>query len=234
MQEGADRHMRFKDVFSIIGPSMIGPSSSHTAGAARLGRAARKLFGALPEEVLITFYGSFAETYRGHGTDVAIVGGILDYETDDPRIPDSLKTAQALGIPVRFTVSKEHQPHPNTAKMVLRGDGREVTVVGASIGGGNIEIGHVDSFDVRFSGMYPTLVITHADRTGFIADAARVLAQNEVNIGYMVVDRKGRNEEAMTVLEIDNSPSGEVLNELSGLRGVREVRLIDMTGSGNT
>ncbi|HEY0827525.1 MAG TPA: serine dehydratase beta chain, partial [Bacilli bacterium] len=111
--------MRFKDVFSIIGPAMVGPSSSHTAGAVRLGRVARHLFGGLPAAVEIVFYGSFAETYEGHGTDVAIIGGLLDYETDDPRIPTSMITARQLGINYVFKQGNGQSWHPNTAKITL-------------------------------------------------------------------------------------------------------------------
>lgn len=156
--------MRFKDVFSIIGPSMIGPSSSHTAGAVRLGRVVRQLLGELPKKAEITLYGSFADTYRGHGTDLALIGGLLDYETDDPRIPDAAEEAEALGVEIAFLTSKDKADHPNTVRITLSSDTREVSMMGASIGGGNVEIVNVNQFDVKFTAVYPTLVISHHDR----------------------------------------------------------------------
>lgn len=225
--------MRFKDVFAIIGPAMVGPSSSHTAGAARLGRAARMLHEGQPQEAAITLYGSFAETYRGHGTDVALVGGLLGYDTDDPRIPIALSEAERAGMKVTFSAGAEHMPHPNTVKLELRGGAcKETVVVGASIGGGNIEVGYVDGFDVRLSGVYPTLVLTHEDRTGFLAVVTALLAALQINIGYMIVDRKGRQAEAMTVIETDSPLTAEGLAALASLPGVTRVRTVDLTEAG--
>ncbi|WP_082053545.1 L-serine ammonia-lyase, iron-sulfur-dependent subunit beta [Gordoniibacillus kamchatkensis] len=221
--------MRFKDVFAIIGPAMVGPSSSHTAGAARLGRAARMLHERQPQVAVITLYGSFAETYRGHGTDVALVGGLLGYDTDDPRIPIAMTEAERAGMQVTFRESAEHMPHPNTVKLELRSGGSETVVIGASIGGGNIEVGYVDGFDVRFSGVYPTLVLTHEDRTGFLAVVTTLLAALQINIGYMIVDRKGRKGEAMTVIETDSPLAAEGLASLAALPGVQRVRTVDLT-----
>jgi L-serine dehydratase len=229
--------MRFKDVFSIIGPAMVGPSSSHTAGAARLGRSARMLHERQPQEVAITLYGSFAETYRGHGTDVALVGGLLGYEPDDPRIPTAFEEAERAGMKVTFTQSAEHMPHPNTVKLELRGGtgsggadaAGETVMIGASIGGGNIEVGSVDGFDVRFSGVYPTLVLTHEDRTGFLAVVTALLAAMKINIGYMIVDRKGRLADAMTVIETDSPLAAEGMAALAALPGVKRVRCVDLT-----
>lgn len=221
--------MRFKDVFSIIGPSMVGPSSSHTAGAVRLGRVARQLLGELPERVEIVFYGSFAETYQGHGTDLAIVGGLLDYETDDPRIPTSLITMSQLGIEIIFKQGKGQPWHPNTAKMTLFINERRLSVMGASIGGGNIEIMTVDDFDVKFTGMYPTLVIYHNDRPGMIADVADILRRELINIGHMDLDRKERSGDAMTIVEVDSPISDDLIVEITALSTVHEVKRVDLT-----
>lgn len=221
--------MRFKDVFSIIGPAMVGPSSSHTAGAVRIGRVARHVLGVLPEKAEILFYGSFADTYQGHGTDLAIVGGLLDFDTDDPRIPSSLDIAGQLDIDIAFKPGKGQFPHPNTAKIKLYAEGREVSVTGASIGGGNIEMLAVNDFDVKFTAMYPTLLIFHDDRPGMIAEVTRVLSRENVNIGHMSVDRRGRSGEAMTVIDVDGSISDELIGEIAGLSTVRDVRKIDLT-----
>lgn len=139
--------MRFKDVFSIIGPSMVGPSSSHTAGAVRIGRAARRIFGAFPDQAEIVFYGSFAETYRGHGTDLAVVGGLLDFATDDMRIRNSIELAEAAGIELTFKTAQNVAFHPNTVELRLTDGDHTDVIAGASIGGGSVEMLRVNGFD---------------------------------------------------------------------------------------
>ncbi|MBB3114510.1 L-serine dehydratase [Paenibacillus phyllosphaerae] len=226
--------MRFKDVFSIIGPAMIGPSSSHTAGAARIGRAARQLLGAQPAEAQILFYGSFAATYRGHGTDTAIVGGLLDFATDDPRLPDALFVAEQQGMKVSFDQGHGLHPHPNTARLILHAaDGepsRRLTLVGTSIGGGNIEIVEVNGFSVKLTGAYPTLVIRHQDALGVIADMTQLLKQAGLNIGHMSVDRKGRSQEAMTALELDGPIPASLIEGILEHPAVTRVDQMDLGG----
>ncbi|WP_040949923.1 L-serine ammonia-lyase, iron-sulfur-dependent subunit beta [Gorillibacterium massiliense] len=222
--------MRFKDVFSIIGPSMIGPSSSHTAGAARLGRIARRILGDAPEEAEIVFFGSFASTYSGHGTDLAIVAGLLDCDTDDPRIRDSLSIADSAGMKVDLRTSQKPAPHPNTAEILLKKGDRAVRITGCSIGGGNIEIINVNGFDVKFSADYPTLLIFHDDRRGMIADVTDVLRHADANIGYMEVDRKSRSGDALTVIETDQAIDAAFLTQIRGLPNVRRICIIDLTG----
>ncbi|WP_307449393.1 MULTISPECIES: L-serine ammonia-lyase, iron-sulfur-dependent subunit beta [unclassified Paenibacillus] len=224
--------MRFKDVFSIIGPSMIGPSSSHTAGAVRLGRVARQLLGEQPKKVEITLYGSFADTYRGHGTDLALIGGLLDYETDDPRIPTAAEEAEALGVEIAFLTSKDKADHPNTVRFLLSSDTRELSMTGASIGGGNVEIVNVNQFDVKFTAVYPTLVISHHDRPGMIADITAILGRSEINIGFMDLDRKGRDREAMTVIETDVSIPDSLIQELKDLSMIYEIKKVDLAERG--
>ncbi|QJD82699.1 L-serine ammonia-lyase, iron-sulfur-dependent subunit beta [Cohnella herbarum] len=221
--------MRFKDVFSIIGPSMIGPSSSHTAGAVRLGRIARQIVGGLPEEADIYFYGSFADTYRGHGTDLAIAAGLLDCDTDDQRIREALRLASEAGINIRFHKEQAMGVHPNTAKMVLKRDDRTVTVTGCSIGGGNVEILNVNHFEVKFTAVYPTLLIFHADRPGMIAEMTEIVKDGKMNIGYMEVDRKSRNGDVLTVIESDEAIPGPVIERIESLSNVQRVCVIDLT-----
>jgi L-serine dehydratase len=221
--------MRFKDVFSIIGPGMVGPSSSHTAGAVRLGRVARKLFGALPEKADITLYGSFADTYRGHGTDLALTAGLLDYDTDDLRIRRSAELAEEAGMKVVFTTSNKAVPHPNTAKIVLTSGDRQETVVGSSIGGGNIEITSVNGYDVKFSANYPTLLVFHKDRPGMIASITQLLGAQGVNISFMDVDRKGRLSDALTVIETDEQVPDLLLKLIERLPDVNRVVQLDLT-----
>ncbi|GIQ66738.1 L-serine dehydratase, iron-sulfur-dependent subunit beta [Paenibacillus cisolokensis] len=219
--------MRFKDVFSIIGPSMVGPSSSHTAGAVRIGRAARRIFGALPEQADITFYGSFAETYRGHGTDLAVAGGLLDYRTDDERIRDALAIAASSGMVLTFKSGHNPAVHPNTAKLSLRGGGREDVIVASSIGGGNIELTEVNGFDVKFTMNYPTLLVFHKDRPGMLSDITGILGG--INIGYMDVDRKGRSGDALTVVETDEPVPAELVDRIRRLSDVSRVCMADLT-----
>lgn len=223
--------MRFKDVFSIIGPAMVGPSSSHTAGAARIGRAARQLFGEQPEQAVVLFYGSFAATYRGHGTDRAIVGGLLDLQTDDPRIPNALEAAEQSGLHVTFDEGKGLFPHPNTAKIILASSAKpkQLSMVGTSIGGGNIEIVEINGFNVKMTGTYPTVVIWHHDWPGVIADVTQLLKQRKVNIGYMSVDRKSRSGDALTVLELDAAATPELIADLYGLEAIQSVHVVDLS-----
>ncbi|SDN29275.1 L-serine dehydratase [Paenibacillus sp. yr247] len=224
--------MRFKDVFSIIGPSMIGPSSSHTAGAVRLGRVVRQLLGELPTKAEITLYGSFADTYRGHGTDLALIGGLLDFETDDPRIPFAAEEAEALGVEIAFRTSKDKADHPNTVGFIISSSTREVSMTGASIGGGNVEIVKVNHFDVKFTAVYPTLVISHHDRPGMIADITTLLGRSQINIGFMDLDRKGRDREAMTVIETDVSIPDSLIQELKSLSMIYDIRRVDLAERG--
>jgi L-serine dehydratase len=222
--------MRFKDVFSIIGPDMIGPSSSHTAGAVRIGRAARQLFGVQPERAVISLYRSFADTYRGHGTDIALAAGLLDWDTNDPRIPDALQHAEQAGMEIVFqTVQGTAVSHPNTAEIEMTAGGRSKTVTGVSIGGGNIEITAVDDFNVRCSGMYPTVAILHRDRVGMLAEITGLFSKHSLNIGSLNVDRKGRSGEAMTLIEADGKLEPRLLSELYELSGISEIRAVDLS-----
>ncbi|MBD0383516.1 L-serine ammonia-lyase, iron-sulfur-dependent subunit beta [Paenibacillus sedimenti] len=222
--------MRFKDVFSIIGPAMVGPSSSHTAGAVRIGKAARQLFGEQLDRAHVLFYGSFAATYKGHGTDLAIVGGLLDWPTDDPRITQSLDIAKQCGIEVTFDQGKGLFTHPNTAKIVLSSvsSSKQLSIVGTSIGGGNIEIIEINGFSVKLTGSYPTLVIKHNDWLGVVADATQLLKQRQANIGHMSVDRKSRSGDALTVMELDVPVSSELISELLNFPAIQSVDVIDL------
>ncbi|UQZ85074.1 L-serine dehydratase, beta chain [Paenibacillus konkukensis] len=239
--------MRFKDVFSIIGPAMVGPSSSHTAGAVRLGRVARQLLGCRPERAEVTFYGSFAQTYLGHGTDLAIVGGLLDYDTDDLRIAHSLSHAEAAGIRVELRQGTGPAPaaHPNTARIRCfapspsPADGSQTAVsmidriemidmTGMSVGGGTIEIARVDGFPVRFSAVYFTLVLWHSDRRGLIAEAAGLLYRHNVNICSMETGRKERGGDALTVFETDAPVPDSLLLGMKALAGVRAMRVVNL------
>lgn len=209
---------------------MIGPSSSHTAGAVRIGRVARQVLGAMPMEVDMRLYGSFAETYRGHGTDVALVSGVLDFATDDERIPDALHHAEQAGIKLQLYTEQKLVPHPNTVDLLLRCHGDVTSIQGCSIGGGNVEILQVECFSVKFTAMQPTLLIFHADRPGMVAEVSGVLRGAGVNIGLMQVVRESRHGKALTVIECDQSPGGMVLGKIGRMESVSKVRVIDLIG----
>ncbi|MFF2455349.1 L-serine ammonia-lyase, iron-sulfur-dependent subunit beta [Peribacillus simplex] len=215
--------MKYRSAFDIIGPVMIGPSSSHTAGAARIGRVARTLFGKQPKKAIISLYGSFAKTYRGHGTDVAVVGGILDFDTDDERIPASLTIAEEAGMEVTFTIEDTVMDHPNTVKIRLFDEDKELELVGISIGGGTIEITELNTFKLKLSGENPAILVVHNDVFGIISSVSTVLANHEINIGHMEVSRKEKGQMALMVIEVDQKIKGDVMKEIEGLENVSQV-----------
>ncbi|MGE7762529.1 MULTISPECIES: L-serine ammonia-lyase, iron-sulfur-dependent subunit beta [Bacillaceae] len=215
--------MKYRSAFDIIGPVMIGPSSSHTAGAARIGRVARTLFGKQPKKAIISLYGSFAKTYRGHGTDVAVVGGILDFDTDDERIPASLTIAEEAGMEVSFTIEDTVMDHPNTVKIRLFDEDKELELVGISIGGGTIEITELNTFKLKLSGENPAILVVHNDVFGIISSVSTVLANHEINIGHMEVSRKEKGQMALMVIEVDQKIKSDIMKEIEGLENVSQV-----------
>jgi len=220
--------MKYKSVFDIIGPVMVGPSSSHTAGAARIGLVARKLFGRKPEWAHISFYGSFAETYRGHGTDVAIVAGLLGFDTFDDRLPNALEIARIEGLDVSFFTEEAIPHHPNTARLRIGDDKGKLELVGVSIGGGKIEIIELNGFDLKLSGHHPALLIMHNDRYGTIGAVASTLAKHAINIGHMEVSRKEKGKEALMTIEVDQPLSADLIQELEQLPNIIQVtKLVD-------
>ncbi|MGM0897576.1 MAG: L-serine ammonia-lyase, iron-sulfur-dependent subunit beta [Bacillota bacterium] len=218
--------MKFKSVFDIIGPVMIGPSSSHTAGAARIGRVARDLFGRQPSWAKIHLYGSFAETYKGHSTDVAIVGGLLDYDTFDERIKTAFEEAEKLGMSYEFIPETGNVDHPNTARIVIGDEKSEMSMMGISIGGGKIEITELNGFPLRLSGNHPAILVVHDDRSGCIANVANCLYKYDINIGHMEVSRKERGDMALMVIEVDQTVDQEVMGELRELPNITQVTRI--------
>ena len=213
-------------VFDMIGPIMIGPSSSHTAGVVRIGRAARKLLGNTPKEAEIIFYNSFARTYEGHGSDRAIVAGLLDFKTDDPRIKDSLQLAAEQHLKYTFkSIGNASTLHPNTIRIRLNlSDGNErLEVLGESRGGGLINIAEVNGFKADFSASLHTLIITADDIKGSIAFIADVLAHDDCNIANMSVSRKGKNDVACLVIEMDSGIKSVTLSYLKSLNWIKNL-----------
>lgn len=219
------------NVFDIVGPVMIGPSSSHTAGAVRLGLMARAVLGEVPVRADIELAGSFAQTYRGHGTDKALVAGILGFRQDDERIPEALEIAARQGLDVRIETTDLKGVHPNTAVLRLIGvTGRVTHLRGASVGGGNILVTNIDGYDVELTGAYPALIAVHRDRPGVIAQVTQILSRYEVNIAFMRVSRKSRGETAMMIMELDDMPADEVVEECQEVCDVEHAFRIPQIG----
>ncbi len=216
-------------VFDIIGPRMIGPSSSHTAGAARLGKVARRISGNDVAKVTFVLYGSFAKTYKGHGTDRALLAGIMDMEPNDPNLGKSMDMAKGAGLDYEFVVNDADPPHPNTVKMIITGStGKRTEVVGCSIGGGNIRVVQINGLDVEFAGEYPTLVIRHFDRPGVIAEVTSLMVQFNINIAFMRVFRQSKGQDAFMIIETDNDISPRVIAQVRALGDeIQDVYLIE-------
>ena len=200
-------------VFDILGPIMIGPSSSHTAGAVRIGKYARSVLGKKPVKAVIRFSGSFAKTYKGHGTDKAVIAGILGMDTDDSRIRNSMQIATEEGLDFTFIEEDIDGAHPNTAEITLTdADGRSALIQGASIGGGNIVINKINDTEVSISGKSDTLVIPHDDVPGMIAVVTNILAEKGVNVHGFSLGRDRKGGIAVMTIEIDGDID-ESINE---------------------
>ena len=218
-------------LFEILGPVMIGPSSSHTAGAARIGRTALKLLGEDVAKAEIGFCGSFASTYRGHGTDRAVVGGLMNFHTYDERLRDSLAIAAQRGMEVSFSVISLRNAHPNAVRLRLTGvTGKTIEVVGASIGGGMIEIRQIDGLNVSVTATRHTLIIVQKDEPGVIAHVSALLSGAGVKIATMNLSRSAAGRVAIMAMELDDLPSDEVVAVLRTLRGIRSVTMLKKLG----
>lgn len=216
-----------KGVFDIIGPVMIGPSSSHTAGATRLGKLARAILGEAPCQVIVKLYGSFAKTYRGHGTDKAIVAGLLDFSADDERIPTALKMASDAGMKVEFIKDDLSTVHPNTACLEMVGkSGRKAVVTGSSIGGGSIVVTKINGYQVELTGEYATLITIHEDRPGVVALVTQVLAREKINVAFMRVSRQERGADALMILESDEPISHSAYDVVANTPMVKLAMLV--------
>ena len=215
------------DLFDLIGPVMIGPSSSHTAGAARIGLTARMLLGEELVRADIGLHGSFAKTYRGHGTDRALVGGLMGMHVDDERLRDSLTIAREAGLIVHFQQINIRGAHPNTVRLTVTGaSGRMLVIEAASVGGGNIEVHTIDGLGVNFTGKENTLIIRHTDVTGAIASITGTLARKNVNIANMQGYRRQQGGDAMIVMELDGVPDQESMDIIDSLPGVQGVTFL--------
>ena len=220
--------MSFISVFDVLGPNMIGPSSSHTAGACAIAYLAQKMKSGVLQEVEFTLYGSFAKTYRGHGTDRALLGGIMGFATDDVRIRDSFEIAEERGIEFRFIPDeKETDIHPNTVDIRMVNDsGAVMTVRGESLGGGKVKIVRINQVQVDFTGEYNAVIIIQKDRPGVAAHITRILSDRNVNIAFMRLFRESRGEKAYTIVESDNRLPEDITEKLLENPNVQDVMLI--------
>ena len=218
------------NVFDIIGPVMIGPSSSHTAGAVRIGRAAALLLGEPPKKASILLHGSFAKTYKGHGTDKALAGGIMGMEPWDSRIRDSLKLAASSGIQISFSSGTIDGAHPNTARITLTGaSGKQVQLEGSSVGGGNILITRVNGLEVSFTGQNPTLIILHQDMPGVIAEVTAFVSEHQGNICNFRLNRLEKGGDAIMSIELDAPFSEELAGRIRSMPHIQNVILFHLT-----
>lgn len=216
-------------IFDILGPVMVGPSSSHTAGAVRIGYAARQLLKDIPVKAEIGLYGSFAQTGKGHGTDKAIIAGLLDMHPDDIRIPDSFSIADKNNLKFSFYTASLRDAHPNTALIDLEGmNGRKLSVQASSLGGGRIMINQIDGIDVNFSAEKPTLIVHNLDQPGHVAEVTSMLSHKCVNIATMQLYRDKRGGYAVMVLETDQEIPEESLKWLEHLEGVIKVTYVNI------
>jgi len=209
-------------LLDIIGPVMVGPSSSHTAGACRLGLLARNLVGGTPERARIELHGSFARTGEGHGTDKAIAGGLMGFRPDDERLRDALEIAEREGLDYVFEkASLGDEAHPNTTRITLERGDRKAVMTGASLGAGRILVTEINGYKVEVTGNYHTIVLIAEDVKGSIAAIATILAEHEINIANLRLTRKERGGDAFMVIEVDDMPGEGVRDEIRALPWVR-------------
>lgn len=220
--------LKFQSVFDIIGPVMIGPSSSHTAGAVRIGKVVHSIFGQIPDEVTFHLYNSFAKTYQGHGTDKALVAGIMGFDTDNPDIKNSLEIAHQKGIKIYWDILKDsNAPHPNTVKISVKKGDKSMSITGISIGGGNIQVTELNGFSVSLSMNTPTLIIVHQDIPGMIAKVTDILSANDINIAQMNVTRESAGEKAIMIIEVDSRNCQDAVNQIERIPNLHNVNFFD-------
>lgn len=215
------------DVFDIIGPIMVGPSSSHTAGACRIGKYARGILSEEPMNAVIKLSGSFKKTYRGHGTDKAIIAGLLGFNEDDERIRDSIEIAKKEGR--NFTIVEEdiEKAHANTAEITMtKTNGEKVVIEGASIGGGNILITRINDAKVNINGLFDVLVVGHVDIPGMVYKITKVLYAWKININGLSLHREEKSGNAVAIIEVDDKISDKLCDEMRAIENIKYVTLL--------
>ncbi len=223
------------NLFDIIGPVMVGPSSSHTAGAVKIGFVSRRLMGCDIRRAEILFYGSFRTTGRGHGTNLAVVAGLLGMHPDDDRIPHSLEYAKRAGMEVEFGNVELKDAHPNSVLLRLTGvDGKKLSIVGESVGGSLINIAEIDGLSANFTGDNPTLIAHNDDEPGHVAAVTSMLAAEHINIATMQLYRKSRGGTAVMVIETDQEITKEGLAWLRHMPGINKITYYSVADLGDT
>lgn len=209
--------MAIISAFDVLGPNMIGPSSSHTAGAVTIALLAQKMIAGPIAKVSFVLYGSFAKTYRGHGTDRALLGGIMGFETDDERIRDSFSIAEKRGLNFTFSTNEtDTDVHPNTVDIRMENERREVmTVRGESLGGGKVRISRINGVEVDFTGQYSAAIVVHKDRPGVIAHITKCLTDCNINIAFLKLFREDKGATAYSIVESDEKLPPEVADEIN-------------------
>lgn len=223
----AVRHDRKVSILDVMGPVMVGPSSSHTAGTARLGRVARELLNEDPVDVHFFLHPPLAATYRGHGSDFALVGGSIGLNVDDPRIPEAIRIAEQMGVEITFSDEDLGEVHPNTVRIEIKGPNREAEIIGSSIGGGVIEVFQLNGFQTRFKGDSPTLLLFYRDRPGMISEVTKVIAEEGINIASLYCSRKQRGKDAFMQIDVDSPISEAALKRICSLEDVADARYLD-------
>lgn len=217
------------NIFDIVGPVMVGPSSSHTAGAVRIGQISRKLLGEEVREAEIYLHGSFLATGKGHGTDRALVAGLLGMEVDDENVPHSFEIAGERGLKFEISGIVLQDAHPNSVKLILTGvSGRKLETIAASIGGGRISIREIDGLTADFSAEYPTLVVRNLDKPGYVVKVASLLGERHINIATMKVFRNERGGRAVMVIEVDQEVEAESIRWLEKQDGIEKVTYLSL------
>ena len=209
--------MAFISVFDVLGPNMIGPSSSHTAGACVIAFLARKMLGNSPKKVEFILYGSFANTDKGHGTDRALLGGLMGFGTDDVRIRDSFNIADERGIEYKFTPDSELMEDESGNRVVVRGE---------SLGGGKVRIVKIDRVDIDFSGEYSAIILVHRDRPGVIAYITKILSEHNINIAFMKLYRESKGNKAYTIIESDEIITPDIKSGLYKNEHISQVMIV--------
>lgn len=214
-------------IFQVAGPIMVGPSSSHTAGAARIGKVARQIANADFDKVSFGLFGSFDKTGQGHGTDRALLAGVLGMNANDENIPKSFEIAKEKGLEFEFHAVELENAHENTAIITFYKNGeKRLEIQAASTGGGNIRIEKIDGYDIGVTGVLPTIFVRQNDKKGVISHVSTVLADNDINVATMKVSRQSKSEEAICVIEIDDNINKEIVEKLKDYEHIRAVRLI--------
>ena len=220
--------MAFISAFDVLGPNMIGPSSSHTAGTAVIAYLAQKMIQGPITEVEFILYGSFAKTYRGHGTDRALLGGIMGFATDDTRIRDSFQIAQERGLRYTFTVNEtETEIYPNTVDILMKNaEGKSMSIRGESLGGGKVRIVRINGVEVDFTGEYSAVIVVQRDKPGVVAHITKCLSDRNINIAFMRLFREAKGHIAYTIVESDDRLPDSIADELKRNPNVQDVMVI--------